>query len=147
MLVSEQQAGRGRCALSGLLDKGDEYYLASAASRDPDSTKLCLDTTEYHNVHRFKSTRIERKLNEMAVELIQDVYRTQVRQGKPVDVYIFSRDQFLMTHFARLNGLSTVDLGWKPIGVVPLTKAEKHVAALIEALTEFVQSGEHSTSI
>ncbi|QQE80394.1 hypothetical protein [Alicyclobacillus sp. SO9] len=129
----------------GVLDKGDEYYLATATARDEDARRLCLSTAEYGKVHRFLSVEIERfKLNEIALELTQDIYRTQVRRGKPVDVYVFSRDEMLMKHVARTIGIPEVDLAWKPTEVIPLTKAEKHVSRLIGALTHFLESGNSS---
>lgn len=131
----------------GMLDKGDEYYMASAVAGNENPSALCFDTVEYNNTHRFTSVDVEKsKLNEMALDLIQDIYRTQVRRGKPAHVYVFSRDQHLMDYVARLLGLPAIDLMWKPVKVVKLTKAEKHVTALLDALNDFVSSGQSSIS-
>jgi len=131
----------------GVLDKGDEYYMASAVAAHESPSALCFDTVEYNNTHRFTSVDIEKsKLNEVALDLIQDIYRTQVRRGKPAHVYVFSRDQHLMEYVARLLRLPAIDLMWKPAEVVKLTKAEKHVTALIDALNDFITSGQSTVS-
>lgn len=129
----------------GLLDKGDEHYMAEAIAQDTDTTGIRLDTQEYNNVHRFTSVELERlKLNEVALDFVQDVFRTQVRRGKPVDVYAFSRDKLLMVYVAQLLRLPEINVAWKPLEVVALTKAEKHVSKLIAALIQFLASGEPS---
>ncbi|WP_018130197.1 DNA-primase RepB domain-containing protein [Effusibacillus pohliae] len=126
----------------GILDKGDEYYMALATIRHENPDTILLETFECRNVHRFVDVGIEAvKLNEIAIELVQDIFRTRVRLGLPVDVYVFCRDHILMEHVTRMLGVKEVDLTWKPAGVAGLTKPGRNVSALLEALQAFVSSG------
>ncbi len=105
---------------TGILNKGEPYYLSKTIAINGDVNSFQSDTTD--KVRRFSDVSAESvKIFDMVTDLVQEIFRTQLRNHSSdvmVNVYLCTRDANIVHNLKETFRGCTISREWMPTALL-----------------------------